>query len=569
MSTISIDKKKLNSFNGVIEKVINSAEGLEGRLEGIRSILQGVKDSNTDLQNTVENISSSSKTESEKIEELKKISKQVDSFIETAVSKDNLVKDEINKGKDNFYSQHRYLKPTCEKGFLECIVDGIVSVAEWCKKHWRLIVAIVIVIVAITVLWLAATGTILIGAMTSGACWGALLGAAGGGPLSALICIFKGGSLEEIFEAFEKGAFDGAIGGLLGGGIAGAIASKLGPGLTLMSNIGKNVVNGAVSTAISNMAVTSMDNLIEDGTLKLGEILKSGLIGILVGGGTGVILGKLTFAKKPGGEPKVKTTTEEKGKAPVEEYTPATSEETKISVKEEGTVTDDIKLQMESVKNNFGLSKEEVANLLIKQKDPRYSHLDLNQIEGLDIYVAGGENLKEINNSFRLQFASISAKNKLAAQNIESALKKSVYSGNETLYRGTSSVELKEVFDENINNMIGKTFTEKAFTSTTVSNAKAEEYAKGVILQIKNPKGCNALDVSGISNVKGIKKEQEVLFNVKQEFKIVDVSHINENITVTVVPKKTINGKEVWPEYNPRDILAELKSFKLDNKFSF
>ena len=78
MSTISIDKKKLNSFNGVIEKVINSAEGLEGRLEGIRSILQGVKDSNTDLQNTVEDISSSSKTESEKIEELQKISKQVD-----------------------------------------------------------------------------------------------------------------------------------------------------------------------------------------------------------------------------------------------------------------------------------------------------------------------------------------------------------------------------------------------------------------------------------------------------------------------------------------------------------
>ena len=77
--------------------------------------------------------------------------------------------EEINKAKEDFYTKYSYLKPECEKDFIEKVVDTVESAADWCCEHWKLIVTIVIVVVAVALLWTGVGGVLL-----AGACWGAL-----------------------------------------------------------------------------------------------------------------------------------------------------------------------------------------------------------------------------------------------------------------------------------------------------------------------------------------------------------------------------------------------------------
>lgn len=60
----------------------------------------------------------------------------------------------VNKNKDDFYDKYHYLKPNCEKDWLEKAWDGcksaLKSAGEWCKEHWKeILITIVIVIGAV------------------------------------------------------------------------------------------------------------------------------------------------------------------------------------------------------------------------------------------------------------------------------------------------------------------------------------------------------------------------------------------------------------------------------------
>ena len=93
----------------------------------------------------------------------------MDNFITVTVNRDQAAKEEINKAKEDFYTKYSYLKPECEKDFIEKVVDTVESAADWCCEHWKLIVTIVIVVVAVALLWTGVGGVLL-----AGACWGAL-----------------------------------------------------------------------------------------------------------------------------------------------------------------------------------------------------------------------------------------------------------------------------------------------------------------------------------------------------------------------------------------------------------
>ena len=92
------------------------------------------------MQDTVDSIISSSKSEKSKIEDLKKLNNKLSEFIETASRKDSVAEEEIKKSKEDFYTKYSYLKPECEKSVIEHICDGVQSAADWCKEHWKLIV---------------------------------------------------------------------------------------------------------------------------------------------------------------------------------------------------------------------------------------------------------------------------------------------------------------------------------------------------------------------------------------------------------------------------------------------
>ena len=66
MSTIVLYKDRLNGINTYINDTVNSSDGLNTQLNSLKSILQGVSSNSCNLQDTVNNISASTKTEKDK-----------------------------------------------------------------------------------------------------------------------------------------------------------------------------------------------------------------------------------------------------------------------------------------------------------------------------------------------------------------------------------------------------------------------------------------------------------------------------------------------------------------------
>lgn len=125
------------------------------------------------------------------------------------------------------------------------------KVGQWCKDHWKeivLVIEIVVAVVCICVPGLQGIGT--------GILIGALKGALTGGLIGGITSMLTGGSF---LEGFAQGALDGAImGGALGGvgGIAGKFitcGSKLGNAIQTTSKI-----SGAISNSMDGFDMASL-----------------------------------------------------------------------------------------------------------------------------------------------------------------------------------------------------------------------------------------------------------------------------------------------------------------------
>ena len=152
------------------------------RFETLKNTLQGVDSSTCNLQDTVDSIRSSSKSEKSQIEDLKKLNNKLSEFIENASRRDSAAEEEIKKSKEDFYTKYSYLKPECEKSVFEHIKVGIQAVCEWCKDNWKSIVKIVVAVLIVLALGIATVltgGTLAV--ILAGAFWGALIGGAFGG----------------------------------------------------------------------------------------------------------------------------------------------------------------------------------------------------------------------------------------------------------------------------------------------------------------------------------------------------------------------------------------------------
>ena len=293
MATITLYKEKVNGVGGLIDNLIKSSSNLNVQLGTLKNTLQGVDSSTCNLQDTVDSISSSSKSEKSKIEDLKKLNNKLSEFIETASRKDSAAEEEIKKSKEDFYTKYSYLKPECEKSVIEHICDGVQSAIEWCKEHWKFIATVALVAIAV-VLLCTGVGSGLGAAIIAGACWGAILGAVIGGVSGGINSAIQGGSF---FDGFESGAFDGAVGGVIGGAITGGLTFVAGPALSMVGSIGRGAGIGALSNGVSNMCVTTIDYLAEHGNLNgaLDDIAMSGFSGIVSGGILGGISGGIRF----------------------------------------------------------------------------------------------------------------------------------------------------------------------------------------------------------------------------------------------------------------------------------
>ena len=256
MATITLYKDKINGVGSLLDDIIKSSNNLSAQLGTLKSTLQGVDSSTCNLQDTVDSISSSSKSESDKVEDLKRLNNKLTAFIEMTARRDSSAESEINKAKEDFYTKYSYLKPECEKSRMEKIADGMKKACEWCKEHWKLIATIVIVAVSIVVLLIPGVGPII-----AGACWGAILGACIGGVSGGLDSMARGGSF---LDGFEEGAFSGAITGAITGAAfagLGQLGAALGKGIKCASTLGKFVKGTASVTKVVSTAMGGFDTV--------------------------------------------------------------------------------------------------------------------------------------------------------------------------------------------------------------------------------------------------------------------------------------------------------------------
>ncbi|WP_370769051.1 polymorphic toxin type 15 domain-containing protein [Ruminococcus callidus] len=82
MATITLYKDKINGVGSLLDNIIKSSNNLNAQLGTLKSTLQGVDSSTCNLQDTVDSISSSSKSESDKVEDLKRLNNKLTAFIE-------------------------------------------------------------------------------------------------------------------------------------------------------------------------------------------------------------------------------------------------------------------------------------------------------------------------------------------------------------------------------------------------------------------------------------------------------------------------------------------------------
>ena len=266
MATIALNKDKLNGVGGLIDDMICSLTKLDTKLVILRHSLQSVSSDTYSLQDSVDKISSSSKTEEEKIKEIEKFNNDVDSFIKLTTEKENAARNEINKRKNNFYSEYAFLKPDCEKNLIELMVGRVQTISSWCSKHWRAFATGVILVLSVALL-ITGVGTVL-----TAACWGGIIGAGIGGTMGGFVSLAQGKSF---LQGFEKGAFEGAVGGFVGGAVAGAFSSMIGPSGSCAITVFKNIFSSSASSSFSEMVVKTVDCVIQNKSLEdgLGEVI--------------------------------------------------------------------------------------------------------------------------------------------------------------------------------------------------------------------------------------------------------------------------------------------------------
>lgn len=157
MSTITLSANKINMMPLLIIDSSNAVKKYKTEMQTLKSKVLAIDSSVCNVEDVISSIKASSQTQEDKIEALDTLNKDMEEFISDVARIDSNAADAINKSKDDFYDKYKYLKPDCEKSWLEVKVD---NACEWCKEHWKeILITVTIVIGAVlAIVAVVATG---------------------------------------------------------------------------------------------------------------------------------------------------------------------------------------------------------------------------------------------------------------------------------------------------------------------------------------------------------------------------------------------------------------------------
>ncbi|WP_294413328.1 polymorphic toxin-type HINT domain-containing protein [uncultured Ruminococcus sp.] len=271
MATITLYKDKVNGVGSLLDDIIKSSNNLNTQLGTLKNTLQGVDSSTCNLQDTVDSISSSSKSESDKVEDLKRLNGRLTEFIEMVSHRDSSAKFEIERAKEDFYTKYSYLKPECEKSTWEHICGGLKSACEWCKEHWKdicLVLEVIVAIVCLCIPGLQGVGMMILTGMLIGFLSGAIMGGLAGYAQYGVAGILPG-----VIDGAENGML---IGGLMGGlGGVGALAGATfgcSAAMTTIFSISTKITIGMMAFDLTTLAYNFQNRFLYDTGINLGLV---------------------------------------------------------------------------------------------------------------------------------------------------------------------------------------------------------------------------------------------------------------------------------------------------------
>ena len=185
------------------------------------------------------------------------------------------------------------------------------------------------------------------------------------------------------------------------------------------------------------------------------------------------------------------------------------------------------------IKNNVGLTPE-LAEAINRNYGTNYLPvnpspvLTVNEVDALVKYT-GSSYYENLNNSLR-GMDDMWIENKEINKNLNNIMNKFSLQKDMVLYRGTSKDGLGELKNLKPEEMIGKTFTESAYMSTSMKPNIGSDFSDGVTLTINAPKGTSGLNVSKFSTY----SEAEILLNAGQKMKITNAKIINGELHLEV-----------------------------------
>ena len=144
-------------MSSLINNAKKAVKEYKSDLKSLKSKVLKIDSSICNVDDVISSIKSSTQTQEDKIDALDKLKKDVNEFISDVVRIDGDAADAINQSKNDFYEKYEYLKPDCEKSWLEEKID---NACEWCKECWKelliglsTLIALIAVVAVIVSTW--------------------------------------------------------------------------------------------------------------------------------------------------------------------------------------------------------------------------------------------------------------------------------------------------------------------------------------------------------------------------------------------------------------------------------
>nr|WP_294490765.1 hypothetical protein [uncultured Anaerosporobacter sp.] len=115
MATIALYSKKITQMSGLLGETKKTVNDYKSELFSLKTKALAIKQSICNMEDVISSIQASTSVQEEKVDSIEQVRVNSEQFVEDTYRIDGNVADLVNKRKDDFYDQYKYLKQTVRR----------------------------------------------------------------------------------------------------------------------------------------------------------------------------------------------------------------------------------------------------------------------------------------------------------------------------------------------------------------------------------------------------------------------------------------------------------------------